>query len=101
MEFTLVTQREWNQHKKYEKYMANARNLRLDSTQPTFHWVVLGFCVWTNANFKIRSGDNANFSVFRYRHVGIPNAKFRVGGLSQRKDPTQMFLRPSGIEAQV
>ena len=31
------------------------------------------------------------FSVFRYQHVGIPNAKFRVGGLSQRKDPTCVF----------
>ena len=42
-------------------------------------------------------GGNANFSVFRYQHVGIPNAKFRVGGLSQREDTTQVFLRCSGI----
>ena len=29
--------------------------------------------------------------------VGIFNAKFRVGGLSQLEDPTQVFLRHSGI----
>ena len=50
------------------------------------YWLALGFCV----------GGNANFSVLRYQHVGIPNAKFRVGGLSQRKDST-VLLRRSGI----
>ena len=30
--------------------------------------------------------------------LGIPNAKFRDGGLSQREDPRQMFLRRSGIQ---
>ena len=28
-----------------------------------------------NANFMFPVGGNANFSVFRYQHVGIPNAK--------------------------
>ena len=28
---------------------------------------------------------------FSYQRVGIPNAKFRVGGLSQCEDPTQVF----------
>ena len=33
---------------------------------------------------------NANFSVFRYQHLGI-------GGLSQREDPTPGSSRRSGI----
>ena len=68
-----------------------------DPAQPIFHWLTLGFCVGGKANFMSRVGGNANFSVFRYQHVGIPNEKFCVGGLSQRKDPTQVFLRCSGI----
>ena len=50
--------------------------------------MALGFHVGGNANFSIHVGGNANFSVFRYQHhhVGIPNAKFHVGGLSQRED---------------
>ena len=57
----------------------------------------MGICLRGNANFSVRVGGNANFSVFRYQHVGIPNAKFRVKGLSQRKDPARMVLRCSGI----
>ena len=30
-------------------------------------------------------GSNANFSIFRYQHVGIANADFRVGGLTQHE----------------
>ena len=58
-----------------------------DPTQPIFHWLGLGFCV----------GGYANFSRFGYQHVGIPNAEFCVEGLSQRKDPMQVFLSRSGI----
>ena len=68
-----------------------------DPTQPIFPWLELRFCVGGNANFMFRIGDNANFSVFRYQHVGIPNAKFRVGGLSQCKDSKQVFLLCSVI----
>ena len=32
-----------------------------------------------STNFKMRVGSNANLSVFRYQHVGIPNAKFLLG----------------------
>ena len=46
---------------------------------------------------KICVGGNANFRVFRHQHVGIANAKFGVGGLSQCKDQMQMFLHHSGI----
>ena len=45
----------------------------------------------------IVKGAGVKVGEIRYQHVGIPNAKFRVGGLSQRKDPTQLFLRRSGI----
>ena len=30
---------------------------------------------WGNTNFNVRVGRNTNFSVFRYQHVGIGNAK--------------------------
>ena len=52
--------------------MANARILRLGPNATYITLTPLGFCV----------GGNTNFSVFRYQHVGISNAKFRVGGLS-------------------
>ena len=68
--------------------MANAKICVGDPTQPIFHWLALEFCIGGNANCTFRIGGNANFSVFRYQHVGIPNAKFRVGGLRQCKDPT-------------
>ena len=42
--------------------------------QPIFHWIVLGDGVGGNANFRFGVGGNTNFSVFRYQHVGIPNA---------------------------
>ena len=44
----------------------------------------------------LRRGE-CKFSIFRYQHVGIPIAKFCIGGLSQCMDPTRMFLRRSGI----
>ena len=68
-------------------YMAKAKILGWGSIKPIFHWLLLGYC----------DGGNANFSVFEYQHVGIPNAKFRVGGLSQRQGPKQVFLGGSGI----
>ena len=36
-------------------------------------------------NFRFGVGGNANLSVFRYQHVGIPNAKLWFRGLSQRE----------------
>ena len=43
--FALATQHKWNQHKKHEMYMADARILRWDPTQPLFHWLAFGFRV--------------------------------------------------------
>ena len=65
--------------------------------QPVLHCLALGFCIGGNANFKICVGGNANFGIYRYQNVGIANAKFRIGGLSQHKDPMQIFFRRSGI----
>ena len=45
-----------------------------DPTQAMFHWLALDFCAGGNANFMFCVGCYANFSVFRYQHVGIPNA---------------------------
>ena len=47
-----------------------------DPMQPIFHWLALGFCVESNANFMFRIGGNASFSVFRYQHIGIANVNF-------------------------
>ena len=79
--------------KKHEIYMANASPshwgpkatyiplARFGPAEP------LGVGIGVNANLNVRIGGYANFSVFRYQHVG----------LSQREDPTQMVLRCSGI----
>ena len=53
-----------------------------DPKQPIFHWLALGFRVGVNVTFKIHIGGKANFSVFRYQHVGIPNTKF-IGVVTQ------------------
>ena len=68
--------------KKREMYMANARNLRLGPNTTYISLTCVGVRVRGYANFLICVAGNA---------------KFRVGGLSQRKNPTQMFLHRSGI----
>ena len=57
-------------------YMANARILRLG---PNATYIPLTR-VGVNANFRVGVGGNANFIVFRYQHVGIPNAKLWCWG---------------------
>ena len=47
-----------------------------DPKQPIFHWLALGLCVRTNANFKFCVGGEGFALAPRYQHVGIPNAKF-------------------------
>ena len=49
-----------------------------DPTPPIFQLPALRVAVWGNANFSFHAGGKANFSVFRYEHVGIPNAKLGV-----------------------
>ena len=74
-------------------YMHNASS---NARRPNATYILLTRVVG-NANFSVRVEDNPNFSVFRYQHVGIPNAKYRVGGIVQRKPPTREVLRCSGI----
>ena len=78
-------------------YMANVKILHWGPNATYIPLAHVGGWVGGNANFTFCVGGNANFSVFRYQHDGIPNAKFHVGGLSQSDDPTQVFLRCSGI----
>ena len=47
--------------------------------------------------FHCKKGPNANEIDFNKNEMYMANAKFRVGGLSQREDPTRMVLRRSGI----
>ena len=58
-----------------------------DPTQPIFHWLTLGFCIASKANFMFSVGGNANFSVFRYQHVGIPKAKLWLWGPKPTRGP--------------
>ena len=73
--------------KNNKMYMANVRKVGGNAN--------IKIRVGGNAKIKICVVGNANFNVFRYQHVGIPNAKLHVGGLSQHKDPTQMSLSPN------
>ena len=70
----LATQHKSNQHKKHEMYNASPSCWGPNATY-IFHLLTLGVGVRGNANFSICVGGNANISVFRYQHVGIPNAK--------------------------
>ena len=56
-------------------------------TQPIFHLLALGFCVGANANSRVGVGGNTNFSVFRYQHVGIGNAKSLRWGSKPTRGP--------------
>ena len=48
-----------------------------DPTQPIFHLFTL----------RVGVGGDANFSVFRYQHVGIPNAKLWHWGSKPTRGP--------------
>ena len=63
-------------------------NIRIGyPTPPILHLLVLGVGVGGNTNFSIHVGCNANFSVFRYQHVGIPNAKLWCLGSKPMQGP--------------
>ena len=68
-------------NKKNEMYMAKAIILRL---KPNATYILLT-CV------EVLHWGNANFSVFRYQHVGIPNVKFRVGVLPNKNPQCEGF----------
>ena len=54
---------------------------------PIFHLLVLGVGFVGNANFSVSVGGNANFSIFRYQHVGIFDAKFWRWGSKPTSGP--------------
>ena len=68
-----------------------------DPMGPIFHMYMLPVCVGGNANFSVRVGGNANFSVraegnanfwvFKYQHVGMPNAKLSRWGYCPTRWP--------------
>ena len=43
--------------------------------------------VGVNANVSVPVGGEANFGVFRYQHVGIPNAKLWRSGSKPMRGP--------------
>ena len=67
-EFALGAWRKWNQHKKYEMYMPNAKTQRQG---PNATYIPL-------AGVGVLRREKRKFyflHFFRYEHVGIPNAK--------------------------
>ena len=74
-------------------YMANAKILRLGPNATYIPLTGVGgnanfrFGVGENANFRFDIGGNANFRIFRYQHVGIPNAKLWRWGSKPRPGP--------------
>ena len=58
-----------------------------DPTPPLFHLLVLGVGVGGNTNFSVGVGVNASFSIFRYQHVVIPNAKLWCWGSEPMRGP--------------
>ena len=60
---------------KYEMYMPNARNVRLGPNATYIPLTCVGGLHWGNTNFRSGVGGNANFRIFRYQHVSIPNIK--------------------------
>ena len=53
-------------------------------TRPIFHLLALGVRVGGNASFRVRIGSAR---LFRYQHVGIPNAKFLGLGYCPMQTP--------------
>ena len=54
----------------------------LYSTCSRWSWRCMG-----NANFSVRVGGYANFSIFTYQHVGIPDAKLWHWGSKPTRGP--------------
>ena len=75
---------------KHEMYMANAKILRLEPNATYIPLTCVWVSRWGNANFRFGIGC---FRVFRYQHVGIPNAKFSHWGCYPTPDPnTKSFV---------
>ena len=59
---------------------------------PIFHMLALGVGVKGNANFSIRVGGNVNFGLFRYQHIGNPNAKLWRWGSKPTPGPDARYF---------
>ena len=62
----------------------------IDTQKMKCTWPTREFYVglwWGNTNFSVRVGGNANLSVLRYQHVGIPNAKLWHWGSKPTRGP--------------
>ena len=78
----LGTQREGIGSKEHEIYMPNASPSHWGPNATYIPPARVGGWHWGNTNFNVCVQGNANFSIFRYQHVGIPNANCGIGGLS-------------------
>ena len=85
--FALGTQQDQKRDKHHEIYMPNENPALAYPTRIIFHWPTSGVSIGGNANFRVQVSGNVNFRVgvgsarlFRYQHVGIPNAKFSRSG---------------------
>ena len=56
-------------------YTAKAKILRWGPNTTYILLTRVGVCIGGNANLRFGVGGNTNFSVFRYQHVCVPNAK--------------------------
>ena len=65
-------------------WLPNANESDTNNMKST--WPMREFCVG-DPTFSVRVGGNANFSVFRYQHVGIPNAKLWCWGSKSMRGP--------------
>ena len=83
--------------KQHEMYMANAKILLWVPNATYILLTRVGVSRWGNANFRAAVGGDANFSIFRYQHVGIGKQNRHVGGLTQLKALMPVVLRRSGI----
>ena len=73
-----------------------------DPTPPILHLLTLGVGVGGNATFSVCVGSNTNFSIFRYQHVGIPNAKlWRLGSKSMPGPNVNGFVSQWNIGVKV
>ena len=62
--FPLVTQRELNEHKQHEIYMANSIPSHWGPNGTyIFHLLAMGVCVGGNTNFRVCVGGHAHFRV--------------------------------------
>ena len=65
-----------------------------DPTQPIFHLLALGFAMLHVGSVRLCAGSAR---VFRFQHVGIPNAKSSLNNIKHGADPMQVVLCCSGI----